>query len=41
MGQRQVTGRTRRISRRDFGRRAGAAATLAAAQAFAPFLFVG
>jgi urea transport system substrate-binding protein len=41
MGQRHLTGLTRRVSRRDFGRHAGAAATLAAAQAFAPFLFVG
>ena len=41
MGRRQVTGLTRGVSRRDFGRHAGAAATLAAAQAFAPFLFVG
>ena len=41
MGQRQVTGLTRRISRRDFGRHAGAAATLAAARGLAPFVFVG
>jgi len=32
---------TQSISRRDFGRHASAAATLAAAQAFAPFMFVG
>jgi urea transport system substrate-binding protein len=41
MGQRQVTGLTRRISRRNFGRHAGAAATLAAARGLAPFVFVG
>jgi urea transport system substrate-binding protein len=41
MGQRQVTGLTRRISRRNFGRHAGAASTLAAARGLAPFVFVG
>ena len=41
MGQHTAPGLTRSVSRRDFGRHAGAAATLAAAQAFAPFLFVG
>jgi len=41
MGQLTVAQRTRGVSRRDFGRHAGAAATLAAAQAFAPFMFVG
>jgi len=34
-------GLAQNVSRRDFGRHAGTAATLAAAQAFAPFLFTG
>ena len=41
MERHQSRGLTHRVSRRDFGRHASAAATLAAAQAFAPFLFVG
>jgi len=41
MGQLTASKRTRGVSRRDFGRHAGAAATLAAAQALAPFMFVG
>ena len=41
MERHQSRGLTHRVSRRDFGRHASAAATLAAAQAFAPVLFVG
>jgi len=41
MERHQGGGLAHNISRRDFGRHAGAAATLAAAQAFAPFMFVG
>ena len=41
MERHQSRGLTHRVSRRDFGWHSSAAATLAAAQAFAPFLFVG
>jgi len=41
MERQQGRGLAQSISRRDFGRHASAAATLAAAQAFAPFMFVG
>jgi len=41
MERHQSRGLAQRVSRRDFGRHTGAAATLAAAQAFAPFLFAG